>query len=277
MVALKASQNDQENTSTPSEEIKETKEEENIQGEAEYELALISKKIQRMMRRRDQIKKHFPNRKDNIKGEIDKSQVTCFRCNKLGHYRNECPLNKKSQKKSPYSKSMFTWDDPEKPKKKDVEANMCLMADSKNEEVILFDQPQIYKELENKFDSLLFDSNFLTNKCHSLQKENSDLKEEKDKLQTLNNDQKKIIQSLQDSYFQATKKIKAFGKTKLPENPKNENTIFKREVKELRNDLSRFIKSTETFQKIIGSQIAEFDKTGLGFNQFTKIVLYHKD
>jgi len=64
MIALKASQN---------EEIIETEEEENIQGEAEDELALISKKIQRMMRRRDQIKRCFPNRKDKSKGEVDKS------------------------------------------------------------------------------------------------------------------------------------------------------------------------------------------------------------
>jgi hypothetical protein len=267
MVALKASQSEQEDAITQSEGIKESNEEENIQGEAEDELALITKKIQRMMRRRDQIKKYFPNKKDNSKGEIDKSQVTCFGCNKLGHYKNECPLNKKTQKKSPYSKSMFTWDDLEEPKDEDTEANMVLMANSENEEVILFDQPQVYKELENKFDSLLFDSNFLTNKCHSLQKEISDLKEEKEKLQTLNNDQKKTIQSLQDSYFQATEKIKAFGKTKLPENSRNENIVLKREVKELRNDLSQFIKSTETFQKIVGSQMAEFDKTGLGFNQ----------
>jgi hypothetical protein len=55
---------------------------------------------------------------------------------------------------------MFTWDDPEEPKKEDAEANMCLMRNSENEELILFDQPLIYKELENKFDSLLFDSNF---------------------------------------------------------------------------------------------------------------------
>jgi len=101
MTALKASQNEQGNTPTSSEEIKETEEEEeeNIQGEAEDELALISKKIQRLMRRRDQIKRYFPNKKDNSKGEVDKSQVTCYGCNKLRHYKNECPLNKKSQKK----------------------------------------------------------------------------------------------------------------------------------------------------------------------------------
>lgn len=267
MVALKASQSEQKDAFPQNEETEEANEEENIQGEAEDELALITKKIQRMMRRRDQIKKYFPNKKDNSKGEIDKSQVTCFGCNKLGHYKNECPLNKKSQKKSPYSKSMFTWDDLEESKDEDTEANMVLMADSESEEVILINQPLVYKELENKFDSLLFDSNFLTNKCHSLQKEISELKEEKEKLRTLNNDQKKIIQSLQDSYFQVNEKLKVLGKTKLPENSKNENIILKKEVKELRNDLSQFIKSTETFQKIVGSQMAEFDKSGLGFNQ----------
>jgi len=39
---------------------------------------------------------------------------------------------------------MFTWDDPEEPKEEDA-ANMCLMANSENEEVILFDQSKIYK------------------------------------------------------------------------------------------------------------------------------------
>jgi len=70
------------------------------------------------------------------------------------------------------------------------------MANSDNEEVILFDKPSLDKELENTIDNLLSDSDFLTNKCHSLQKEIKDSKEEKEKLQTLNNDQKKVIQSL---------------------------------------------------------------------------------
>jgi len=44
------------------------------------------------------------------------------------------------------------------------------MANSDNEELILFDKPPLNKEIENTIDSLLFDSNFLTNKCFSLQK-----------------------------------------------------------------------------------------------------------
>jgi len=75
---------------------------------------------------------------------------------------------------------MFTWDDLDEPKDENAKANMCLMANSDNEEVFLFDDPLIYKELENKFDNLQSDSNFLTNKCHSLQKEISELKEEKE-------------------------------------------------------------------------------------------------
>jgi len=39
--------------------------------------------------------KNFPARKENAKAEIDKSQITCYGCFKLGHYKNERPLNKR--------------------------------------------------------------------------------------------------------------------------------------------------------------------------------------
>jgi len=218
-----------------------------------------------MIKRRDQIKRYFPNRKD--KKEVDKSQVTCYGCNKQGHYKNECPLNKKAQK-SPYKKSaLYTWDDLEEPQTDEgEEANICLMANTDNEEVILFDKPSSNKELEYTIDNLLSDSNFLTNKCYSLQKEIKDSKEEKEKLQTMNNDQKKVIQSLQDSYFQAAEKLKEFSKNQNSLNTNHENSSLKNEVKRLRNDLTIFIKSTETFQKIIGSQVGLGNQTGLGFD-----------
>jgi len=73
MISLKASQHDQQGVSTQNEEIKEFEEEEIVQEEVEDELALISKKIQRMMRRRDQIK-----RKETfqIKEKILKERLT---------------------------------------------------------------------------------------------------------------------------------------------------------------------------------------------------------
>jgi len=55
---------------------------------------------------------------------------------------------------------------------------MCLMAQSNDEEeVIVYKIDPLYRDLENKIDSLLYDSNFLTNRCHSLIKELSELKE----------------------------------------------------------------------------------------------------
>jgi len=45
---------------------------------------------------------------------------------------------------------------------------MCLMANSENAEVILFNNLSLNKELENTIDNLLSNSNFLTNKCYSL-------------------------------------------------------------------------------------------------------------
>lgn len=64
-----------------------------------------------MMRRRDQIRKRYPN----TKTETDKSQVIFFGCNKLGHYKSECPELKNTQRKPPFkNKSMLaTWDDLE--------------------------------------------------------------------------------------------------------------------------------------------------------------------
>jgi len=67
------------------------------------------KKIQRMMRRKDQIKRKFPNINANTKTE--KSQVNYFGCIKLGHYKSECLELKKLKKKPPFKKRsmMATW------------------------------------------------------------------------------------------------------------------------------------------------------------------------
>jgi len=75
------------------------------------------------------------------------------------------------------------------------------------------------------------------------------------------------IHHKENSYFQATEKIKILSKFFFQETSKvTENEMLKFEVKELRNDLNHFIKSTETFQKIMGSQERMFDKAGLGFD-----------
>src|SRR4030065_1207439 len=92
MIALKASQHIQNNQEGSSSQSDDAKEEEIVQEEVDDELALISKKIQRMMKRRDQIKRNFPYKRDYQKNEVDKSKINCYGCNQLGHYKNECHL-----------------------------------------------------------------------------------------------------------------------------------------------------------------------------------------
>ena len=47
---------------------------------------------------------------------------------------------------------------------------------------------------------------------------------------------------------------------------------MKKEVETLKNDLTSFIKSTETFQNILGSQNESAKKYGLGFKDPSKII-----
>jgi len=63
---------------------------------------------------------------------------------------------------------MITLDDMEELEtQEDADADMGLMAQSDDkEEIIIYKTDSLYKDLESKIDSLLYDSNFLTNRCH---------------------------------------------------------------------------------------------------------------
>jgi hypothetical protein len=277
-LALKASQ---QTPLVADDDVQEPQELEEVhEEEAEDELALISKRIQRMMLRRNQIRKKFPNTNNSTRTEADKSQVTCYGCNKTGHYKSECPDIKKVQRKPPFKKkAMITWDDLEESEpQEDEEANMGLMAQSDDEEeVIIYKTDSLYKDLENKMDSLLYDSNFLTNRCHSLIKELSEIKAEKETLQNKYDESKKTIQVLQDAHFEMSEKQRELNRKQrdiisIPSEIKKENILLKKEVETLKNDLTGFIKSTETFQNILGSQNESSKKSGLGFKDPHKII-----
>ncbi|XP_027192431.1 uncharacterized protein [Cicer arietinum] len=129
-IALKASQ---ESTPVQTDEDSEEIEQEDV----DKEIVRLTRKIQRMLIRRDQIKKGFLDKKE-FKTEIDKSKIICFGCNKQGHYKTECPLNKKVPKKFPFKKKsmMATWDESDESEtEKPEKANLCLMADIEETEV----------------------------------------------------------------------------------------------------------------------------------------------
>ncbi|KAK2452137.1 gag-protease polyprotein [Trifolium repens] len=67
---------------------------ETLQEDDNEEMAFLSRRIQRLMQRRNQLKKTFQPRRSGFK-ETDISKVKCYGCDQFGHYKNECPNQKK--------------------------------------------------------------------------------------------------------------------------------------------------------------------------------------
>ncbi|GKV13570.1 hypothetical protein SLEP1_g24565 [Rubroshorea leprosula] len=105
--------------------------------------SLISREVRRFMKKN--VKSKLARRDE---GESTKKSVKCYECNKMGHYRNECPKLKKDEKKDKKSmkKKAFaaTWSDDETSSTESESslekgvANLCFMAqeDSNNDEEV---------------------------------------------------------------------------------------------------------------------------------------------
>ncbi|GAU41423.1 hypothetical protein TSUD_26030 [Trifolium subterraneum] len=155
--------------------------EESLQEDDEEELAFLSRRIQRLMTRRNQLKKNFQPKRNGAKPEVDLSKIQCYGCNQFGHYKNDCRKNK--QKKPFFKKKsmMATWDDLEEAQSEDEEqeANVCLMTHSNAEEVTL-DPCSSCQKTEHLFDNLLYDSQILNQKNAKLRYEITVLTKERD-------------------------------------------------------------------------------------------------
>ncbi|XP_045807708.1 uncharacterized protein LOC123902064 [Trifolium pratense] len=186
---------------------KEAVEEDNkfLQEDDEEELAFLSRRIQKLMMRRNQIKKNFPPRRNGSKPEVDISKIQCYGCNQFGHYKNECP----KQKNSPYKSMMATWDelDEIQEAEEEQEANVCLMTNANIEEVTL-DPCSSCQKTEHLFDNLLYDSQILNSKNGQLRDEVTKLTKERDEYKSDNDIMKQIIKNMQLAHDGLSKQIK---------------------------------------------------------------------
>lgn len=106
------------------------------------------------------------------------------------------------------------------------------------------------EKTEYLFDNLFHSSQILEQTCEKLRNENNQLKKEKENL-------KKLLETLQSKDTL----------DKIEEQTKEEKNVLKKNVHQLKNDITNFVKSTETFQNIIGAQRNGFDKTCIGFKE----------
>jgi hypothetical protein len=249
---------------------------ETLQEDDNEEMAFLSRRIQRLMQRRNQLKKTFQPKRNGPK-ETDISKVKCYGCDQFGHYKNECPNQKKPffKKKS----MMATWDESDEEseeEKEEQQANVCLMTHSINEEVNTEPCSSCHKT-EHMFDNLLYDTQLLKQKNGKLRDEVTKANEERDEYKSQNIILHKMLENMQNTHKDMSKQIVEIRKnqnilecSKL----KEENVLLKSKVSELENDLRKFFTSTKTFDNILGSQFGMFDKAGLGYRPFQKMKLY---
>ncbi|GKV30661.1 hypothetical protein SLEP1_g39450 [Rubroshorea leprosula] len=101
---------------------------------------LISREVRRFMKKN--IKSKLAKRDE---GESTKRSVKCYECNKMGHYRNECPNLKKGKKSMKKRAFAATWSDDETSSTESESSlekgvtNLCFMAqkDSNHDEEFL--------------------------------------------------------------------------------------------------------------------------------------------
>ncbi|KAK2354753.1 gag-protease polyprotein [Trifolium repens] len=253
--------------------------EDNLENEDEdedEEMAFLSRKIQRLMQRRNQLKRSFQPKRSGSK-EVDMSKIKCYGCDQFGHYKNECP---KQRKPSFKKKSMMaTWDETDEESEEEHEeqtANVCLMTHSVTEEVST-EPCSSCQKTEHLFDNLLYDTQLLNQKNGKLRDEVTKANEERDKYKAENIILHQMLDNMQNSHKDMSKQIDEIRKEKNPlecSKLKEENVFLKNRVSVLENDLRKFITSTKTFDKILGSQFGVFDKAGIGYRPYQNKKLY---
>ncbi|GKU88706.1 hypothetical protein SLEP1_g2935 [Rubroshorea leprosula] len=227
-------------------------------------------------------------------GESTKRSVKCYECNKMGHYRNECPNLKKGKKSMKKKAFAATWSDDETSSTESESslengvANLCFMAqeDSYNDEEVnsnfsssinessfeysyndlckVFDcSMNDIKKLGNENLALTKTISLLKNEIESLSKQNEVLVKEN---ASLNGE----IASLKNEEFNNTLKKENEDLKKGNEDLKKENEVLKRKACDLENVISKFTLSKEKFDSILKSQRNVYDKGGIGFDYSKK-------
>ena len=234
---------------------------ENEDSEKESEIALLTRKFQRFMRRNRLPNKH-KERKD------PKEDSMCYQCNKPGHLRRDCPLLKRKSKTEEPKKRFFKkkalhaqWDDSEPSTSEESSddeaetANMCFMAESSVSESLDFS----FEELQNAFQKLFEESRKTIVKNNHLKSENLELMLKNEKLSIENSE-------LQKKNFLITSEISSTSsKTK---NLQLEISELKSKTENLMKTVFKFTKGKENLDKLLSSQKVSFYKNGIGYSHF---------
>ncbi|PKA63479.1 hypothetical protein AXF42_Ash005374 [Apostasia shenzhenica] len=260
----KRKKNEEDEISSPTASASDTNSSENDEEKLKDEIALISRQFDTLMKKKRHLfrrsqRKSFKNRenKENTL-KVKEDDVICYKCNKPGHIKSNCPLLKprKSKKKKAL---VATWSDSDESSSSDDKevVNLCLMADVDINSVN--ELPLTYDELEENLVDLIHGYEKLKNRyfflknthssCDSLCKE---LKKKINDLTLKNNDLSMVVTKVsKKNEMLKSKNIMLEPRCMLRVN----NTSYVRNRKHVRNDS---LNACQTYGHISSHVICNF-------------------
>lgn len=215
------------------------------------DVALITREFRNFLRKKNDKRKFSNYRKEGNKGESSKETPRCYKCNKVGHIKTDCPLLQ-MKKKNRFQKKVLkaTWSDDSDSSSNDEEehvANMCFMAIESENEVQSSDDESdpSYIELYEQLENLYVEYKKLGSKYSTLKRNHICLIEEKELLE-------KKVYDLND-------------KSSKTNQLEKDNKSLKEKVDELNLIITKFTQGSKFFEKMLSSQRSVFNKGGLGY------------
>ncbi|XP_055960389.1 uncharacterized protein LOC126682248 [Mercurialis annua] len=273
---------------------------------SDEELALVTKKFQKMYRKGDQ--RYRKNMKNFIKGKTENNMENverlCFVCNRSSHFKASCPKLKRTTKSDKQKKAMVdTWSKSEKSSSCDEDiasekANLCLMvlenggssgqakfdkkeADTSDNKVSTH-KSQYYDELQNAYNDMFEEFTKVSKKYVKLKSKYSKTVVFKTKLNVPHtnflekeNKMQKDFDQQSERLLKAETKI-SFLKKKLETSKSlriillQQNDDLQKKIDLLVKDLSSFTKGKHNLDMLLGNQRPYGETSGIGFSGFTK-------
>ncbi|GAV57519.1 hypothetical protein CFOL_v3_01056 [Cephalotus follicularis] len=222
------------------------------------DLALFTRKFKKFLAN----KKKFggkPNKRINQKGKsIKQEEVICFECNKLWHYKSDCPRLKKKEFMKKKKAMVATWDDSDESSSdedtREQVAQLALMA---------FEEEEEEENDEVAYDELVIMCEKYSSMIASLKKKVKILTNENNELKSIDLTRKDNSKEVEIDFLE-----NEVGYLE------EENKNLKVEMEALKKTFSKFSNSSENLENLLGMQRCVFDKAGLGYEEMTNVKLY---
>ncbi|XP_025679169.1 uncharacterized protein [Arachis hypogaea] len=243
---------------------------------SDEEMVLFARKMKRLLRYKNKGKGSSSSKyvkKDQVK-------FTCHHCKEPGHFKSDCPQLKKDEKSKKDKKKvmMATWEDLENDtssESSDQEAQLCLMADHNDEDEVDLSDLSI-DELHYIIKDISVNSKKILDKYAKCKKENEALRTENDlllkKIKANETSNENFLKEENIALQAELEKYKLKHEVTASTDLISENKKLNEQIKNLNEDLAKFVQGSQNLNKLLASQMFGSEKSGLGFIEENKAV-----